>query len=978
MRRILGVSCLFFLAACGGGTADSPTDPTGPPPPPPPPAPTIGPPASIAVQQGDGQVGEPGVALATHPAVVVKDANSRVVPNVAVTFAVDSGGGSIESGVATTGADGIATSGNWTLGSAEGRNTLNASVTGVTPVTLAATARIPDVSVAQGQASQSGGEVTVNRPGTALDGFRIEIPDSAYPGGISITIRQSSSAGLTLQDPGQPPIGSRALRVAQGSGAVGELAPATPVITIVSTGSGTANGILLLRIPVPPNTIQPIVAVVDSLGHPVTFLPIVASDASSVTVSTGTLSTQVLQQIGNLPQPIGNGPHTLSIVIFKGAGGGKTLAQQFPYPIATGYTFGKHNFTFGDYPTTASNRLGSGMVWAEYVCYVACPNGVHGTTERAPGIPASDRQGIITSAGLENDLTAYMGRYSAAYMAYYRSVAVPTSMYDFYVGSNLIYLLYYGQTPVPLMLTDGTYWHMVLVTAWDPSSERFIVREPFYGNPAQLLFPNGNMTPYPDPLYPTIQYHTAYVNYAWLSGFWPTAWQRMASLRAGGAGPEPYPGMMHPVQVNTWSPILRGAGPDDPDSIFVLGDTTRVWQSTQGATTGYPSVLPVGSGWLAQDGYIFLKGASAWGTTPGHNLSFFFDWSAYANGVSATYGMDVAEGVAGSALQRWAGWREFQMVRYGISISANVKTTGTLSTFTPVIAAGSPVPPSNAQYEWDFGDGSAKVTITGPTAATHTYNANGSYTVTLKVWHPTESLQVAEARKTINSSGVLLWRFTQFSAPDRPVGGGSGTLLATGYARFTPQGGVNNQDHVTWWKADSTLIIRLRSQPYTGLLVYLPAPVTVGATTYRAGLYLQSDPTGTPGQAAQFDPTQQLIILAQTPGPPYPDVYPPPQLAEPYADSVSVTSVSDNSAINGAAINQIRDFTGLAAVVVAPQKKRVLLAWNETMVLNGTLATGTLVRTQSLWSYFINTAAHGMYWDNLFNYTMTFEAVRTP
>lgn len=120
MRRILGVSCLFFLAACGGGTADSPTDPTGPPPPPPPPAPTIGPPASIAVQQGDGQVGEPGVALATHPAVVVKDANSRVVPNVAVTFAVDSGGGSIESGVATTGADGIATSGNWTLGSAEG------------------------------------------------------------------------------------------------------------------------------------------------------------------------------------------------------------------------------------------------------------------------------------------------------------------------------------------------------------------------------------------------------------------------------------------------------------------------------------------------------------------------------------------------------------------------------------------------------------------------------------------------------------------------------------------------------------------------------------------------------------------------------------------------------------------------------------------------------------------------------------------
>src|SRR5207253_7059009 len=75
------------------------------------------------------------------PAVVVRDAASLPVPNVAVTFAVASGGGSVTGANATTGADGVATVGSWTVQLGTNTLTATASGSGITgnPVTLAAT-----------------------------------------------------------------------------------------------------------------------------------------------------------------------------------------------------------------------------------------------------------------------------------------------------------------------------------------------------------------------------------------------------------------------------------------------------------------------------------------------------------------------------------------------------------------------------------------------------------------------------------------------------------------------------------------------------------------------------------------------------------------------------------------------------------------------------------------------------------------------
>jgi hypothetical protein len=99
--------------------------------------------AAVTMQAGDGQSASAGTAVATPPAVLVSDAFSNPKPGVSVTFAVASGGGSVSGASRTTGSDGVATVGGWTLGASAGANTLTATASGSgisgNPVTFTAT-----------------------------------------------------------------------------------------------------------------------------------------------------------------------------------------------------------------------------------------------------------------------------------------------------------------------------------------------------------------------------------------------------------------------------------------------------------------------------------------------------------------------------------------------------------------------------------------------------------------------------------------------------------------------------------------------------------------------------------------------------------------------------------------------------------------------------------------------------------------------
>jgi hypothetical protein len=94
--------------------------------------------SSIAANSSTTIGAAPGTQVAELPSVLVSDAAGNPLGGVPVTFAVTSGGGSITGSSASSGSDGIATVGSWTLGQTAGVNTLTATVAGLPAVTFTA------------------------------------------------------------------------------------------------------------------------------------------------------------------------------------------------------------------------------------------------------------------------------------------------------------------------------------------------------------------------------------------------------------------------------------------------------------------------------------------------------------------------------------------------------------------------------------------------------------------------------------------------------------------------------------------------------------------------------------------------------------------------------------------------------------------------------------------------------------------------
>lgn len=267
MRRLVLSVVLVLVAACGSAS------PTGVAPPPPPAAP--GPPASVTIAAGNGQQGQPGSVLPIKPAVLVKDASGLPVPGVVVAFAIDSGGGSLTSSSATTGTNGVATAGSWTLGGVAMTNVVIASAAGLPSVRFIATAQSVVLDQIQ---STAGGTLTVSSPGSAVDGLQIVVPPSSF----ATPIHWQVSSRATDDLPARP-----------------GLNPISPLITI-HTGVGTyADSGILVRIPahITPGYFAMAFYYDRSVGT-IEALPLASSDANSVTIMTRHFSAAALVPTG--------------------------------------------------------------------------------------------------------------------------------------------------------------------------------------------------------------------------------------------------------------------------------------------------------------------------------------------------------------------------------------------------------------------------------------------------------------------------------------------------------------------------------------------------------------------------------------------------------------------------------------------------------------------------------------------------------
>jgi adhesin/invasin len=145
-----------------------------------------GPAQLIKPSAGDQQGALAGASVAVSPAVLVTDQFGNPKAGIAVSFAVATGGGSITGASQTTGANGVATVGSWTLGPAVGSNTLRATAAGLTgsPVTFTAVGGIGTATqlvmqAGDGQSATVGTAVAIPPTVRALDARGNGVPGVA-------------------------------------------------------------------------------------------------------------------------------------------------------------------------------------------------------------------------------------------------------------------------------------------------------------------------------------------------------------------------------------------------------------------------------------------------------------------------------------------------------------------------------------------------------------------------------------------------------------------------------------------------------------------------------------------------------------------------------------------------------------------------------------------------------------------------------
>lgn len=1015
-----------ILASCGGGDSSAPTNPN----PTPTPTPQPGPPASLAVVTGDAQNGLRLAALPQPLAVLVKDAAGTALNGITVQFTVDSGGGTLSTSSATTGTDGIARGGTWTLGNVVGAQFVSARVGTLTPLRFRATAAppAPQPLFTDRVVPTSGGTITYTAAGDPLNGVAITVPASTYPTSVQFTVTADTATHVALP---------------------ADVVQVGPILT-VATGQGFADSAMTLSMPLAvPDSMALVPFYYDSASSTLEAIPLVERTATKATLATHHFSRDLLAIPGNVSESA-----SLRSALRLPFGDVKIVWAVTPKTkligtFSSNFRAGVDNWEFvnnGDY--TSPNGACEGMsVTSMYYHFF----------HKAVGEPAlyhhfdktlvdklDNVQGIRLAGAVQAD---YERRFNAGIdqRAVLDSLARAKGTRAENLTSYWILLtLKVTRRPVLLGIYGVGVAHAIVAYAATSTGSSAVVTVADPNLPEtgrNVAFENGAMIA---------------TNFATRAGATPTVYTKAFAMSvtsdvpltqistryqqfvAKNTAPDLYPTGYRleyydalnaqwttlPATITTSDAVLHlrhictacvatttSPVPGEQDAEIWLGDGSGPVVSgfsnnidnQPGKTTYYgvmesfaPSARstktfldaktfdvvyqPFVANYASNTYYV---GDDITFTANGGTLetpTSRFRWlpddgtSAVVAGKVYTYrlkkaGLNVMEvkllDDAGKAIAR-AVTGVWVQSRVAITLSDSSITPGTSvsmsATFTPPLDASQA---SKVQYIWSA-DGAQFVDcgLTRVPINVCTFTKEGTYQVTLSVvLDDTRLAQSAPVTLEV-ASPTTAWRLTSFHIDRDSI---PGALLPTNVAQFPDQGGITNSDHITWYHSDSLLMARLSASPATGVIVELKSPVTAAGKTYRAGLYLQSDPTGTPNAPAAFDPAKPLIPLAQTPGAPFPDVYVPPLLAEPYADVLTTSA----TAVSGSSIVQLRDFTGLKATLVAPQRKRTLLAWKVNATKSGTTLTGTMRRTQSLWVYF---NAQGMYWYNLFVYDMSFAA----
>lgn len=291
-----------------------------------------GPAAAITVANAasNGQTAVVGAAVANPPSVKVADANGNGVPNLSVTFAVASGGGSVTGGSQTTSESGVATVGSWRLGNTTGANTLTATVSVPPSIVDAAAGAMADLVITFTATAIAGSPGSITSNGgdgqTAVAGTAVTTPPSVKvldangnpvtgasvnfvvsAGGGSLTGASTATNASGIATLGSWTLGNTAGSNAVTAGAIG----VTGSVTFSATGiPGPAASIAIANAAsngqsAPAGSavsIPPSVKVTDSRGNGVSGVAVifaVATGGGSITGANATTDASGVAAVGS-------------------------------------------------------------------------------------------------------------------------------------------------------------------------------------------------------------------------------------------------------------------------------------------------------------------------------------------------------------------------------------------------------------------------------------------------------------------------------------------------------------------------------------------------------------------------------------------------------------------------------------------------------------------------------------------------------
>lgn len=304
-------------------------------------------PGSVNVVSGDGQSAAPNAALPQPLVVRVLGSDDKPLAGVAVTFAVTSGGGSIETTSATSDVGGLAST-TWRLGPIEGTQTVTVSAAGIpSPARFSAGAVVPQASrlafssqpssVLLGSALGTVSVVAQDADGNFASGFNGAVTVSLNAGSSGATLSGTTTVnavggvatftGLTVSAVGT------GMRLLAASGSLSAAVSQTFDITLgeaVSLAFTTSPGNVSAGATLAPS---PTVTVLDAAGHVATAYKGNITIAISTNPSGGVLN-------GSLAfVPVNGVVHYDNLSINKGGKGYTLVATSGSLKSATSSAF---------------------------------------------------------------------------------------------------------------------------------------------------------------------------------------------------------------------------------------------------------------------------------------------------------------------------------------------------------------------------------------------------------------------------------------------------------------------------------------------------------------------------------------------------------------------------------------------------------------------------------------------------------------